>query len=101
MSALKVGDVCVWQNCAGLWAWLNGTETTIMGEMRPGFDCIYGTIGEGYVTDTPDPFLPGKCLLGEVGELRLKQPPSADESESRQAMLDCIERAMRGCEVPA
>ena len=43
----------------------------------------------------------GHTAQANPENLRLKRPPSTDESESHQAMLDCIERAKRGAGVTA
>lgn len=51
----------------------------------------------GYVVRFPD----GAELVVQSHELRKRHPPSTDDAVSRQAMLDCIERAKRGAEVPA
>lgn len=38
---IKVGDVCIWQNVEGAYAFLNGTETTVTGPLtlREVCDC--------------------------------------------------------------
>lgn len=84
-AAFKVGDVCIWQNCTGKWAYLNGTETTVTGELEHGFDLVTGEIGIAYPTDTQDPTAPpGFFLLAGPHELRKKQPPTSGEQLIRE-----------------
>ncbi len=84
MSApLKKGDICIWQNCTGPFAYLNGEETTITGGLARGFDVLNGGTAYGYRTDTPDPFFSGFFLLGEPHELRRKEPPTTGEEKIR------------------
>lgn len=101
MNNLKVGDICVWQNCPGEWSYLNGIETEIIGDLRTGFYFFSSEPGPpAYLTSTPNPVAPG-YLLGEPHELRKKRPPESDDAAARQAMLDCIERAKMPSEVSA
>lgn len=95
-SAFKIGDVCIWQNCTGMWAYLNGTETTVTSSPIPAYDLMTLAEGMGYPTDTPDPIL-GGFLCAAPHELRLKRPPASGEQMIR-AMFD---RAPEREEVPA
>lgn len=87
MSAqFKVGDVCVWQNCVGEWAYLNGLETTVTGELDVGIDLQTREFDVGYLTDTPEP---GRKFFLQAGahELRKKDLPRTGEQMIR-AMFD-------------
>lgn len=93
MSILKVGDICIWQNQTGPLAYLNGTETTIIGELMPrvGFD-HYGFrhLEVCYEVDTEVPFCTDRSCYAETWALRPKFPSASPEAE--QAYLELIER---------
>lgn len=97
MSTFKVGDVCIWQNCAGRWAYLNGTEATVCSAPVFGVNVDSGELGRGYLTDTPDPLLPGSCLIAQPWELRKKHPPTTGE----QLIREMFDKAPERVEEPA
>lgn len=78
---MKRGDICIWQNCVGRLAYLNGTECTLLS------DLIHYTTTDtleqrtGYVTDTRTITERGEWdgLIGEPHELRLKRWPGEDQ----------------------
>jgi hypothetical protein len=86
-QAFKVGDVCIWQNCVGEWAYLNGIETTITGELEVGIDLQTRDYDVGYLTDTREPG--GKFFLqAGAHELRRKDPPTTGEQRIRTMFDD-------------
>jgi hypothetical protein len=85
----EIGDVCIWQNCVGEWAYLNGIETTVIADKRPSRDLVSGSSGWSYPTDTPHPHKPGETLFGDSRELRKKHPPTTGELMIR-AMFDAL-----------
>lgn len=82
MSALKVGDICIWQNQVGEMAYLNGTECTILGPLviksgvnQFGKQSVYA----GHLVDTKVPCFPDD-FYAELKDLRLKNPPATPEA---------------------
>ena len=82
MSALKVGDICIWQNQVGDMAYLNGTECTILGPLvinrgvnQFGKESVY----VGHLVDTKVPWFPSGAYA-ELKDLRLKNPPATPEA---------------------
>lgn len=100
MKTFAVGKVAIGQNFRN-WPELNGMCCEIIGGLRPGFghDSRTGETRKGqfYLVRWAD------CTeLWVMPEyLRKRRPPSTDESESHQAMLDCIERAKQPLGVEA
>lgn len=99
MSGLKIGDVCIGQNHI-LDLHLNGMECVVTEPLE--FVTAFNSLGEivrdrAYGVRWAD----GTDAYAAPQYLRKRRPPSTDESESRQAMLDCIERARRPVGVPA
>lgn len=76
----EIGKVYIWQNCTGLYAHLNGTETTVTGAPSSGFDVVTNTPTHwGQETDTPA-FFPGASFIwAERGDLRPKNPPPGEQ----------------------
>lgn len=99
MSAFKIGEVAILTGLINS-AERNGEECVIIGglEWRTSINEKTGQrmLRQSYMVELRD----GSCDIAPRN-LRKRRPPSTDESESRQAMLDCIERAKRVQEVPA
>lgn len=80
---IRKGDVCIWQNCVGPWAYLNGSETTVLTDLayREGWHYDDTPAGRSlvYLTDTPAPDDPASPLYAEPHELRKKFPDTDDE----------------------
>lgn len=79
---IKVGDVCIWQNVIGKYAYLNGTETTVIGINETGMPRAL------FLTNTR---LDDKCCAAEGHELR-KKPPSRHEIDTLVSWDACAWR---------
>ena len=100
MSTFKVGEVAIANGLVN-WPELNGVECEIISPLRLGvmFDPRTDERRVGAMHDVrwPD----GTETAIDIHNLRKRRPPATDESEYRQAALDCIERAKRPAMEPA
>ncbi len=99
MSKFKVGEVCIFQN-AKYCPEFNGVEVTVLAVELTRMDLLTGVWHQG-VYEIESPAHSGGAFNAHEHQLRKKRPPESDDATSHQAMLDCIERAQRGIEVPA
>lgn len=100
MSAFKVGEVAIGQNFVNNTKY-NGMECTVVSalDLVTTRHHITGEVTTAYRYGVK--WADGWLTYQESHYLRKRRPPASDESAHRQAMLDCIERAKRGVEVPA
>lgn len=75
----EVGRVYIWQNAVGIWAHLNGTETTVTGHaiIHDCLDSKQQFIGQ--VTDTPSWRVRDGFIIAEPGDLRPKHLPPGEQ----------------------
>lgn len=77
----KVGEIYIWQNQVGVFAHINGTETTVIEDRDLYYDAISQRAVAGWLTDTKI-INPNTGILQHVaagdGELRPKFPPSGE-----------------------
>lgn len=74
-----LGPVYIWQNCLEEWSQLNGTETTVIGNVEE-----YGYVNNNkkspaQLTDT---VFKGQNMCADCYQLRPKNPPSGEKSIS-------------------
>lgn len=95
MSTFKVGEIAIGQNIA--WSAYNETECQIVGALEDRVVLNAVTFQRetwlGYRVRWCDGFI----SVQYPRQLRKRPAPSAEDV----AMLDCIERAKRGMEIPA
>lgn len=72
----KVGEIVVWQNCTGKYAYLNGTETQITGGLA---ERLGGELGWVICYRTNTIGYHGTPLLALPFELRRRKPPTTGE----------------------
>lgn len=88
---IKAGDVCIWQNGVGKWAYLNGSETTVTSDLTMHLcEMPDGSLKEKltWTTDTPSPTYPWLTIRAEPGDLRKKFPDADDEDEIIEKELE-------------
>lgn len=73
----EVGRVYVWQNCSGVYAHLNGVETTVTSLPIEFIGITYQHKRIGQRTDTIGPS--GNTVMAERGDLRPKNPPTGEQ----------------------
>ena len=71
----EVGKVYVLQNCTGMDACLNGTETTVIGPPESYFSAVED-YRFGWPTDSTNAYGP---VMAFPGDLRPKNPPSGEQ----------------------
>ena len=76
----EVGAVYIWQNC-NIATYLNGRETTVIGDVEQRVDISTGELYYAQDTDT-DPEDGEQYASAEKGQLRPKFPPSGEKSIS-------------------
>ena len=97
MSAFMVGEIVVGRNFVRQ-TQRNGAECEIIGPLQLR-RLVYADAPSESVMAYRVRWANGDIESQPPIRLRKRRPPSTDESESRQAMLDCIERAKRGAGV--
>jgi hypothetical protein len=79
----EVGRVYIWQNQVGPFAYLNGKETTVIGDAVKLSNPVLKSGGLHQETDTPPPVFikdaTSNCCAGP-GDLRPKDPPPGEQS---------------------
>lgn len=80
----EIGKVYIWQNQAGAFAALNGTETTVIGPPMRRPDALFNANTIFQETDTPPPdylrAMVSTNALAGPGDLRPKDPPPGERT---------------------
>jgi hypothetical protein len=74
----EVGRVYIWQNQVGDWAYLNGTETTVIGPRVAYTSVKDGSKQWGWPVDRPI-HSKGWQAYALLGDLRPKNPPPGEQ----------------------
>lgn len=76
----EVGKIYIWQNLAGYYAVLNGTECTVIGPVTRYRNLQLGGLMYAQPTDTQSPTRAGATMVACRGDLRPKDIPSGEQS---------------------
>lgn len=80
----KIGTVYIWQHQVGMYAFLNGTETTVLEGPDHFINTVTGLSTLGWITDSEVPEAMKRIghdiMIAYPGDLRLKEPPNGERS---------------------